>query len=87
MNLENLFTNEDLILLDKAIDALPRIGFSSMMMTEILFAGLGNEKDKEDRLRDRDARIEKQEIESKKIEESCIELKFKLLQLKKIINN
>jgi len=84
-NLKELFTENDFQLLNKAIDSLPKLGFSAMMMTEMLFSGLGQNEDKETRERERNERIEKQKQEDQKLEDQCLELKFKLLQLKKAL--
>lgn len=84
-NLKNLFTEQDFDMLNKAIDALPKLGFSSMMMTEMLFIGLGKDEDKEKREKEREERFERQKNQDKKMEDQCLELKFKLLSLKKAL--
>lgn len=87
MNLQNLLTEKDFELLNKAVDALPKLGFSSMMMIELLMAGLTKNEDKEQREREREERIAKQKLEDVVIEGQCLELKYKLLQLKRMIHN
>lgn len=84
-NLKELFTELDFKLLDDAIDALPKLGSTSTMMAELLLSALTKDEDKETRERERAERMRDQEKKDQEVKEKCLELKFKLLQLKKAL--
>lgn len=82
-NLKQLFTDDDFKLLDEAIDALPRVGFGGLMLGELFLSALSKDEDKETRERERSERFKQQELREQEMKDKCLELKFKLLQLKK----
>jgi hypothetical protein len=84
-NLKHLFTDEDFKLLNEAIDALPKMGFGGLILGELLFSALGNDDDQETIKRKRSERIKRQEEKDQEMNERCLELKFKILQLKKAL--
>ncbi|WP_167459716.1 hypothetical protein [Chryseobacterium arthrosphaerae] len=84
-NLKQLFTEEDFKLLNDAIDALPKVGFSGMMLGEMLLSAFTKDEDPEKRERERTERIQQQEKKDQEVTEKCLELKFKILQLKKAL--
>lgn len=84
-DLKQLFTQEDFDFLNKAIDSMPKSEFGSSMLTEMLFAGLGKDENKEQREKEREERMEEMKRKMDKMEEQGIEVKFKLLQLKKLV--
>lgn len=84
-DLKQLFTQEDFDFLNKAIDSMPKSEFGSSMLTEMLFAGLGKDGNKEQREKERDERMNEMQKKTQKLEEQGLEVKFKLLQLKKLV--
>ena len=83
--LKQLFTQEDFDFLNKAIDSIPKYEFGSSMLGEVLFMSLGKDENKEQREKERDERMSEMQKKTQKLEEQGLEVKFKLLQLKKLV--
>ncbi|WP_183147982.1 hypothetical protein [Chryseobacterium nematophagum] len=84
-DLKKLFTGGDFELLNQIIDDYPTADFGMKIFGEIVLSPPCNtDEEKEEYEREKEKRFRKNHQERKQKEEQCIELKFKLLQLKKM---
>lgn len=85
--LKQLFTEQDFKMLNEAVDGLAKSDFGMFMMGEMLLSGLSKNEDPSVRDKEREERFERHQAERSQKEEQALELKFKLMQLKKALFN